>query len=267
MEPPASTSLNLLLAACLGGFALNAEQGRVIVSVLAPMAYGPDCWSNVELQDLGTRDVAVNVEGHKGSGALVPLVGSPSVSMTVAPAQKVTLRLEVPGEESPEGWVRVSEVIPAATPDPAIAVSGQTECLAHDRLTTVPQTVAFPTQNPWLTAGVKDLHGRVVMILNASSEAATAKACYSSGNTVSLPRENGTGGNPIPVCSETLVLQIPPFGTTTVPVARDGSSQFSVETTGESLVLRVLLPQSGGMKMYTVDSTVKFGQPLDGKSR
>jgi hypothetical protein len=265
MKP--SVSMFLLLAVCLGECALNAEQRRVIVSVLSPMAYGPNCWSNVELQNLGTRDVAVNVEGHKGSGALVALVGSPSVLLTVALAQKVTLRLQVPGEESPEGWVRVSETIPAAAQGAAIAVSGQTECLADDKLTTVPQTVAFPTRNPWFTADVKDLRERSVMILNVSDEAATAKACYSSGTTVSLSRGSGTGGDPILVCIETLLLQIPPFGTTTVPVARGGNSQFSIKTRGESLVLRVLLPQSGGMKTYTVDSTVKFGQPLDGRPR
>jgi hypothetical protein len=257
----------LLPAICLGGFALNAEPGRVVVSVLAPMAYGPNCWSNVELQNLGTRDVAVNVEGHKGSGALVALVGSPSVLVTLAPARRLTLRLQVPGEESPEGWVRVSETIPAGELGPAIAVSGQTECSANDKLTTVSQTVAFPTRNPWLTAGLKDLRGRVVMILNVSSEAATAKACYSNGTTVGVPKENGTGGGEILVCTETLQMQIPPFGTSTVPVEREGNSQFSMEARGEALVLRVLVPQSGEMKTYRVDSTVKFGEPLGGRSR
>jgi hypothetical protein len=256
----------LLMAVSLGGFALYAEQGRVIVSVLSPMAYGPSCWSNVELQNLGTTDVAVNVEGHKGSGALVALTGASSVSVKVAPAQKVTLRLQVPGEESLEGWVRVSETMPVAADSPAIAVSGETECLANDKLTTVPQTVAFPTRNPWLTAYVKDLAARVVMILNASNEAATAKACYSRGSTVSRPRENGTGGEPMPVCIEELMMQIPPFGTAIVPAEREANSQFSIETRGESLVLRVLLPQREGVKAYTVDSTVTFGQPL-GESR
>ena len=250
------------MAACFGGFSLHAEQGRVIVSVLSPMAYGPNCWSNVELQNLGMTDVTVNVEGHKGSGALVALVGSSSVWVKVAPTRKVTLRLQVPGEESLEGWVRVSETIPAAVQGPAIAVSGETECLANEKLTTVPQTVAFPTRNPWLTADVKDLARRVVMILNASNEAATAKVCYSRGSTVSRPGENGTGGEPMPVCIEALAMQIPPFGTTMAPAEREGNSKFSIETRGEALVLRVLLPQREGIKAYTVDSTVTFGQPL-----
>jgi hypothetical protein len=261
-----AVSTFLLLAICLGEFAIHAEQRGLLVSVLSPMAYGADCWSNVELQNLGTKDVAVNVEGHKGSGALVALVGSPSVSLSVPPAETVILRLQVPGEESLEGWVRVSETIPAAAKGPAIAVSGQTECLADGKLTTVSQTVAFPTRNPWFTADLKDLRGRMVMILNASNEAAAARACYSNGITMSLPRQNGTAGDPIPVCTQTLQLQIPPFGSTIVPVAREGNSQFSIETRGESIVLRVLLPQSAGRKTYTVDSTVKFGQPLGGRS-
>jgi hypothetical protein len=252
----------LLLAVCTGGFATGAGQERLLVSVLSPLAYGPNCWSSVELQNLAARDVAVTVEGHKGSGALVALAGSPSVSVTIAPARKITLRLQVPGEESPEGWVRVSEAVPPDAPGPVIAVSGQTECVASDQLTTVPQTVAFPTSNPWLTTDVKNLRGRVVMILNTSNDAATAKACYSSGTTASRPRENGAGGDPFSVCTETALMQIPPFGTRTVPLVREGNTQFSIETRGRALVLRVLVPQSGGMKRYTVDSTVKFGQPL-----
>lgn len=261
-----SASMILLLAACAGGFTIDAGQQRLIVSVLSPLAYGPSCWSTVAVQNLGTREVAVNVEGHKGSGALVALVGSPSVAVTIAPAQKLMLRLQVPGEESPEGWVRVIETSPEAQ-GPVVAVSGETECLVNDKLTTVFQTVAFPTLNPWLTADVKDLPGRLVMILNTSNEPATAKACYSSGTTATLPRKNGTGGDPIPVCTETAVMQIPPFGTRTVPVTREGTSQFSIETRGESLVLRMLLPQSSGMKTYKVDSTIRFGQPLDSQSR
>jgi len=81
---------------------VEAGQSRAIVSVLAPLAYGPNCWSGVELQNLGTKDAAVSVEGHKGSGALVALTGSRGVLLNIPSAGKVKLRLEVPGEESPE---------------------------------------------------------------------------------------------------------------------------------------------------------------------
>lgn len=261
----------LLAAVCLGGFALRAEQGRLIVSVLAPLAYGPNCWSNVRLQNLGTTAASVQVEGHKGSGALVALVGAASVSVTVAPAGQLTLRLQVPGEESLEGWVKVSETVPVSAPGPAIAVSGETECVASDKLTTVPQTVAFPTRDPWLTlgltlgltSGVSEVGDRVAMLLNVANQTATARACYSSGIAVSgYPPNSKIGGELKPVCTEVL-MQIPPFGIRMIPVAREGNSRFSIEAKGESLVLRVLLPQRDGIKTYTVDSSVKFGQPLD----
>lgn len=258
-------SISALLLASLGG-SLYAEQGRAIVSVLSPLAYGPNCWSTVALQNLGTKEVAVKVEGHKGSGALVLLAGWPSLSLIVSPAQKISLRLEVPGEESPEGWVRVSEATDADQ-SPMIAVSGQTECVDNDQLTTTSQTVAFPTRDPWLDAEVKDLRGQTVMILNTANKAAAANVCYSSGITAGLPREKGTGGDSVSVCAKTLRLQIPPFGTVTLPVVHEGSSEFSIKTFGESMVLRMLLPQSGAMKTYKVDSSVTFEQPAESGTR
>ena len=46
------------------------------VAVLAPLGYGPGCWSVVELQNLAGEPVRLAVEGHKGSGALVALGGA-----------------------------------------------------------------------------------------------------------------------------------------------------------------------------------------------
>lgn len=255
--------LLLLLAFSQTGFAFDAKQRQSVVSVLSPLAYGPACWSSVQLQNLGKADATVNVEGHKGSGALVALLGSPSVTLTLEPGRTVTLRLEVPGEESPDGWVSVIESRPETAPDPMIAVSGRTECLDNNQLKTVPQTVAFPIQDPWLAAGVDDLPGRSVMILNASNSAATATVCYSTGITVTVPVAKGVVPEPVPVCAEKRFLQIPPFGTTTVPIVRGGNSRFAVTTRGASLVLRVLVPQNGATKTYTVDSSVKFGEPVD----
>jgi hypothetical protein len=249
---------------------VEAGTGRPIVSVLAPLAYGPNCWSGVELQNLGPKDAAISVEGHKGSGALVALTGSPGVLLNIPSAGKVTLRLEVPGEESPEGWVKISEWLSeTAAQAPTIAVSGETECVENDELTTFSQTVAFPTRDPWLTTDVKDLAGRMVTILNTAKETATARACYSSGITAfvpkeAVPKENGTAGVSIPICSKTLRLQIPPFGTTTIPVVHEGNTEFSLEAKGEAIVLRVVLPRNGGTKTYKVDSSVTFGQPVDG---
>jgi len=174
----------------------------------------------------------------------------------MTPGQKVDLRLEVPGEESPEGWIRITESTPDPDPAPAIAVSGKTECIDQNQLIATPQTVAFPTRNPWFAAEVKELRGQTLLILNTANKAATANVCYSSGITAGLP-----GGEPIPVCSESRLLQIPPYGTVTLPVVHDGSSGFSIKTQGESIVLRMLLPQNGAMKTYQVDSSVTFDQP------
>ncbi len=253
--------LLLLLAVSHIGLALDAKHAQTVVSVLSPLAYGPTCWSSVQLQNLGTARATVNVEGHKGSGALVALVGATSVNLTLEPGQKVTLRLDVPDEESPEGWVRIRESVAEAT-EPTVAVSGQTECHDDNHVTTVAQTVAFPTQDPWLAAAVDDLPGRLLMILNASNRAATATACYSTGSTVTLPGTDGGVVEATPLCAEKRLLQIPPFGTTTLPIVSGGNSRFGITTNGASLVLRVLVPQHGGTKTYEVDSSVKFGEPV-----
>jgi len=257
-----AVSIAVLLVGVAVGFPLHGEQGRAVVSVLSPLAYGPHCWSTIELQNLSTKETVVKIEGHKGSGALVALAGWPSLSLTMSPAQKTALRLEVPGEESPEGWVKVSESSRDTEQSPTVAVSGQTECADDDQLTTVSQTVAFPTTDPWLDAELKDLKGQMVMVLNTANKAAAADICYSSGITASLPKDKGTGGEPKPVCAKVSSLQIPPFGTRTLPVSHEGNTEFSIRTRGDSLVLRVLIPQSGGMKTYKVDSSVTFGQPV-----
>ena len=50
-------------------------QSRVIVSVIPSLAYGPNCSSTVELQNLSDRTLSIDVEGHRETGALVGLVG------------------------------------------------------------------------------------------------------------------------------------------------------------------------------------------------
>lgn len=255
--------LFLLFAVNQVGLALDTTHVQPVVSILSPLAYGPACWSSVQLQNLGTAPATVTVEGHKGSGALVALAGSPSISLTLEPGGNLTLRLEVPGEESPEGWVRVRESVADATPDPTVAVSGRTECLNNDRLKTISQTVAFPTRDPWFAAIVDDLPGRSAMILNTSNSAATATVCYSNSISVILPVAKGGIAEPTPVCAEKQFLQIPPFGTAIIPVVRGGNSRFAVSTKGSSLVMRILVPQTETTKTYAVDSTVKFEDSTD----
>jgi hypothetical protein len=82
-------------------------------------------------------------------------------------------------------------------------------------------------------------------------------ACYSAGNLFS-------NGQPqlVPLCSSTLELQIPPFGTRQVPVERGGNSWFSLRSAGEKLVLEMLRPLAPRVKLYRVDSSIQFGQEV-----
>jgi hypothetical protein len=45
-------------------------------------------------------------------------------------------------------------------------------------------------------------------------------------------------------------------------VRRDNSTQFSIRTQGDALVLQMRRPLEAGVEIYTVDSTVKFGREL-----
>lgn len=255
---PTAIAAPLLCLAFCSGATLSAAEGRAVVSVLSPLAYGPHCWSSVKLQNLGDRNVTVRVEGHKGSGALVALGGADSIVVKLAPAGEKTLRLDVPGEESPEGWVKITEFfLPAETP--VLSTSAQTECTDGDQVTTVPQTAAFPTRDPWLAGDLADFRGRTALVLNASFETAVVRVCYTHGVTVTNPAGRA-GTEPVALCNASVLRQIPPFGTTTVSLEYEGNSAVAVTTRGSSIVLRLLLPQSGTTRTYAVDSAVTFDE-------
>jgi hypothetical protein len=42
-------------------------------------------------------------------------------------------------------------------------------------------------------------------------------------------------------------------------VAREGSTHFSLRTSGAAIVLQLLKPQGVHVKIYAVDSSIKFG--------
>jgi hypothetical protein len=254
----------LLLLPLLAGPPLEDSPPRTQISVLAPLAYGPKCWSQIELSNLGAAPVVARAEGHKGSGALVGLAGRP-VALKLAPGETVQLRLQPPGEESLEGWVKVEEILPDTAPGPSLAIGARSECVVNDRLETVPREVAYTMRNPWLAFDLAESPGRVALVLNLAAEAAEARLCYSKGTNVSVPNSDGTGSRMAPVCSETRLLQIPPFASASVAVEYDGNTQFSIQTSGESLILRVLLPLKPGLRTYVVDSTIQFGEVLEPK--
>jgi hypothetical protein len=61
------------------------------------------------------------------------------------------------------------------------------------------------------------------------------------------------------VCSKAFEVLIPPYAARQFPVHRDNSTHFGIKTVGDAIVLQMLRPLATEVKIYTVDSTVKFG--------
>jgi hypothetical protein len=224
--------------------------------VLIPLEFNAQCWSSIVLQNLRGAAVSVEVEAHESGGALLPLEGMTSNPLRLPASGKVTLRLQVPDSEATEAWVKVTESR-AGRDSPSVAVSGATECTNEQAITTVQRAVAFPTHDPWLEADSRDLEGKSILALNASSAPASLRACYSSGNTVSMPKSGG-GSRELAVCDVTRAQYLPPFSLFLIPVEREGSSKLSIRSTGESLVLVVLKPRAGKSHAFNVDSNIVF---------
>jgi hypothetical protein len=245
---------SILLLLLLAATSPASDPGRVVESVLPALAYGPSCWSSLDLHNLGDRVVTVEVEAHRASGALVPLVGHPGVVFTLNPGQSISHRLEIQ-EETGDAWVKVREQVPSQRLWPVVAVSGTSECAIHNQLRTTAREVAYPTRNPWFSDDVSEIPSNVISVVNTSECAAKVSLCYSAGNLYSLP-----GKTLAPICSQSFEVQMPPFGARQFPVARDGNSYFSLKTDGSAIVLQMLHPLATGVKIYTVDSTIKFQQ-------
>lgn len=237
---------------------LAAEQERVVESIVPALAYGPACRSTVELRNLSDRAVAVEVEGHRASGALAPLVGLPQNAFRLSVGERGSYRLEIE-EETTGAWVKVRERVPSARLSPVVAVSGMSECTVANQLRTVSRDVAFPTRNPWFSSDVAELHGGVISFINTSERVAKATACYSAGGLYSVP---GRGTELQPICSTAFEVQIPPFGSREFPLERDGSSHFSLKTVGDAIVLEMLRPVEANVRVYAVDSSIRFGEEV-----
>jgi len=234
---------------------------RVMESVLPALAYGASCSSTVLLQSLTDTPVMVEVEGHRGSGALVPAAGHANLVTRLGPGEQVSYQLEIE-EETTTAWVKVREKIPASRAGPVVALSGKTECRAGDQLRVARRQVAYPMRNPWFSGDVTDLRGALVTLINTSEHAARASVCYSAGNQYSVPHATQPSPDLQPVCSANLDVQIPPFGTREFPVEHDGSAYFSLKTRGEAIVLQMLRPADTSLGIYTVDSTIQFGEEV-----
>ena len=245
---------SILLLLLLAATSPASDPGRIVESVLPALAYGPSCWSSLDLHNLGDRVVTVEVEAHRATGALVPLVGHPGVVFNLNPGQSISHRLEIQ-EETGDAWVKVREQVPSQRLWPVVAVSGTSECAIHNQLRTTAREVAYPTRNPWFSDDVSEIPSNIISVVNASERAARVSLCYSAGNLYSVP-----GKTLAPICSQSFEVQMPPFGARQFPVARDGNSYFSLKTDGSAIVLQMLHPLATGVKIYTVDSTIKFQQ-------
>ena len=248
----------LLLFILIAATANAADPERVVTSILPSLDYGSSCWSSVTLSNLGDRVVTVEIEAHRAGGGLTGLTGLNEMVLHLNPGERVSHRLEV-SDESGVGWLKVRERIPSPKLSPVIAVSGLSECTVANQLRSTPRELSYPTRNPWFSGDVEEMKGNMISVVNTSERAAQASLCYSEGNLYSVP----TDAHPAPeltlVCSKAFDVLIPPYASRQFPVQRDDSTHFGIKTQGDAIVLQMLRPLATGVKVYTVDSTVKFG--------
>jgi len=228
-----------------------AAQTRSLESVVPSLDYGPACTSTFQAVNLTDHEVTAEIQAHKMSGALILLSGQSEAKVTIPARGRAAFKLEVPNE-SGSGWVRVRE--PGSG---SLAIGGVVECVDGDRLVTASRDVVYPVRHPWFAGDSADLSGAIVTAINVSDLPAVLSICYSAGNLVS-------NGRPelVPLCSDTMDLQVPPFGTRRVAVQRGGNSWFGLKSTGDAMVLEMLRPLDAHVQLYRVDSTIQFGQEV-----
>ena len=245
--------LRILLLILMAASLYAADQERVVTSILPSLDYGSSCWSTVTLNNLGDRMVTVEVEGHRAGGGLIGLAGLDEMVLHLKPGERVSHRLEVV-DEAGVGWLTVRERVPAPNLSPVVAISGLSECTVQNQLRSTPRELSYPTRNPWFSGDVKEMQGDMISVVNTSERAAQASLCYSAGNLYSVP----TAPELKLVCSKAFEVLIPPYAARQFPVEREDSTHFGIKTLGDAIVLQMLRPLETGIKVYTVDSTVKF---------
>jgi hypothetical protein len=206
----------------------------------------------------------LEVEAHQGSGALVPLSGQRGMQVHLAAGQQGTYKLQIE-EETTTGWIKVREHLSSPQISTAIAVSGTTECHDGNELRVAGRDVSYPSRNPWFSGEIAEMRGEIILLVNTSEHPARAHACYSAGNLYSVPIAGRPGADLKRICSNTVDVQIPPFGSREFPVEREGNQHFSLQTEGESVVLQGLRALDAAVKIYTVDSTITFGEEIGGQ--
>jgi hypothetical protein len=234
-----------------------ARQEQVLESIIPGLAYGPACSSVVEISNVGSRSADTVLEAHRASGALVS-AGGAGTNLHLAPGERKSFRLEI-DEETTGAWLKVRERIGSPGEPPVIAAHGVTECVDGNRLRTVGRDAVFPQRNPWFAEDVDALRGSVIALINTDARPVTVSGCYSAGNLYSNPVGTRDPPGLSPICSETFEVEVPPFGSREFPVERGGNRWFGLKTHGVSVVLQMLRPVPSVIRMFTVDSTIKFG--------
>ena len=202
------------------------------------------------------------MEAHRAGGGLVGLVGLTEMVVNLNSGERVSHRLEI-SDETGTGWLTVRERIPSLKLSAVVAVSGLSECTVDNQLRSTPRHVSYPTRNPWLSGDAEEMQGNLISVVNTSEKAAQASLCYSEGNLYSVPTE-ARPTSELPICSKAFDVLIPPYASRQFPVQRDESTHFSIKTLGDAIVLQMLRPVETGVKVYSVDSTIKFGGEFDG---
>jgi len=248
---------HILLLISLAATVHAADQERVVTSILPSLDYGASCWSSITLSNLGDRVVTVEIEAHRAGGGLIGLAGLNENVLRLNPGERASHRLEVT-DESGVGWLKVRERIPSPKLSPVVAVSGLSECTLDNQLRTTPRELSYPTRNPWFSGDIEEMPGNLISVVNTSERPAQASLCYSAGNLYSVPSK----AHPTPeltlVCSKAFEVLVPPYAARQFPVERDNSTHFGIKTVGDAVVLQMLRPVAAGVRVYSVDSTVKF---------
>ena len=243
------------------GLAQTNPHERVVERIVPSLDYNSSCWSVVNLQNLGNREVTAEVEAHKSSGALVPFVGQSGLRVRLSAGEHAEYKLQLP-EESTGAWARVRETIPSPQLSTVLAVSGVIECLTADELHTSVRDEAWPTRNPWFTGDVREGDDGIIALTNTTERPIRVLACYSSGVLYSAPHDDRPTSDLTPVCSEIVRELVPPFGSRQFPVTHGATSHFSLTTEGDAIVLQMLRPAGISVKAYSVDSTITFGKEV-----
>lgn len=239
-----------------------AAASHAPVVVTAALRAGPGCFSTVLVEIPSGRRPAAEIQARLETSELVTLAAAARSTPSpiplaeeifdFAPHRRRSFR---PGgrQEAGDAWVVVWETDPSETL-PALVVEGYVECIIGDQLRTAPRSAALAMRNPWFAGDVADSAGAIMAVVNASAQAALAGLCSSAGNWHFVPAEM-PDGRLARLCAWPEQVAIPPFGSRTFPVAREGA----LHARGNSFVLLLLRPVAEGVREYRVDPSIHFG--------